>query len=353
VSTREPAPIPDRTDAAGDRYPQLLRTPQHRWWRPLLGLLIGAVAVTVAAVVVILVALAIEAVQGHAINPGDDATLTPDSPLGLLANNLVLATLIPAALLAVWAAHRARVGWLASVVGRLRWSVLWRFFLLAMVIVVVFFAASFAVPPAGFGDIDPPPASTLVGLLVVILLTTPLQSAAEEVGFRGYLSQAVASWFARPITGTLVAGAVSATLFALAHGGQEPALFTDRFAFGAVASWLVWRTGGLEASIALHAANNLVSLGYTASTGSVQEALENATLGWPYALLDMAMMLVFAAAVARVADRWGLVVRRPWRASLRGGAAPATLAGPDGFGYPGSRSSLPPPAGSEPPWGMG
>lgn len=353
MSSVDPAPIPDRTDVAGDRYPQLLRTPQQRWWRPLVGLALGAVAVIVAAVVVILVALAIENIRGNTANPRDDATLTPDRPLGLLANNLVLATLIPGAMLAVWAAHRARVGWLASVVGRLRWSVLGRLFLLALAVVVVFFAASFAIPPAGFGDIDPPPTTTLVGLLVVILLTTPLQSAAEEVGFRGYLSQAVASWFARPVTGSLVAGAVSATLFALAHGGQEPALFTDRFAFGAVASWVVWRTGGLEASIALHAANNLVSLGYTASTGSVQEALENSTLGWPYALLDIAMMLVFAAAVARLADRWGLVVRRPWRAALPGGAAPAPLAGPDGFGYPGSRSSLPPPAGSEPPWGMG
>ena len=132
--------------------------------------------------------------------------------------------MIPAAMLAVWAAHRAPVGWLASVVGRVRWSVLGRFFLLAVVVVVVFFAATFAIPPAGFGDIDPPPAGTLVGLLVVILLTTPLQSAAEEVGFRGYLSQAVASWFARPLAGTLVAGGVSATLFALAHGGQDPAL---------------------------------------------------------------------------------------------------------------------------------
>jgi membrane protease YdiL (CAAX protease family) len=328
VSSREPAPIPDRTEVAGDRYPQLLRTPQHRWWRPLLGLLIGAVAVVVAAVVVILVALAIEAIRGNTADPRDDATLTPDSPLGLLANNLVLATLIPAAMLAVWAAHRAPVGWLASVVGRLRWSVLGRFFLLALAVVVAFFAATFAIPPVGFGDVDAPPAGTLVGLLVVILLTTPLQSAAEEVGFRGYLSQAVASWFARPITGTLVAGAVSATLFALAHTGQEPALFTDRFAFGAIASWLVWRTGGLEASIALHAANNLVSLGYTASTGSVQEALENPTASWPYALLDIAMMMVFAAAVARFTDRWRLVVRRPWSASLPGGAAPAPFGRP-------------------------
>jgi membrane protease YdiL (CAAX protease family) len=337
----------------GDRYPQLLRTPQHRWWRPLVGLLLGAVTVVAAAVVVILLVLAIEAVRGHSASLRDDSSLTADSPLGLLANNLVIVTLIPASMLSVRAVHRTRIGGLASVVGRLRWPVLGGFFLVACVVVVVFFAASFAIPPAGLGQVDAPPVATLVGLLAVILLTTPLQSAAEEVGFRGYLSQAVGSWFARPLPGTLVAGALSATLFALAHGGQEPALFADRFAFGVVASWLVWRTGGLEASISLHAANNLISLGYTASTGSVQEALDTSTLGWPAALLDITMMLVFAGVVARLADRWGLAVRRARPASLPRGSPPAPLSGPDGFGYPGSRSSLPPPAGSEPPWGMG
>jgi membrane protease YdiL (CAAX protease family) len=347
ATTESPAPV------EGDRYPQLLRTPRHRWWRPLLGLLLGVVAGIVAAIAVVLLALAVQAVRGHGVNPRDDSTLSADSPLGLLANNLVIASLIPAAMFAVWAAHRTRVGGLASVVGRLRWSLLGRFFALACVLVSVFFAASFALPPAGLGDVHAPPIATLVGLLGVVLVSTPLQSAAEEVGFRGYLSQAVASWFARPALGTWVAGAVSATLFALAHGGQEPALFADRFAFGALASWLAWRTGGLEASIALHAANNMVSLGYTASTGSVQEALNTSTLGWPAALLDIAMMLVFAGVVARLTDRWGLVVRRPWPASLPGGHEGAPLSGRDGFGYPGSRSSIPPPAGSEPPWGMG
>jgi membrane protease YdiL (CAAX protease family) len=324
-----------------DRYPQLLRTPRHRWWRPVLGLLLGAVTVILLAVLVILGALAVEALRGNAVSPDDDS-LSPDGPLGLLANNLVIAMLIPAAMLAVWAVHRTDVGWLASVTKRLRWSVLGRFFVLACVVVLVFFLASFALPPIGFGDVHAPKATTLVGLLVVILLTTPVQSAAEEVGFRGYLSQAVASWFARPLIGTFVAGAVSATLFALAHGGQEPALFTDRFAFGAIASWLVWRTGGLEASIALHAANNLVSLGYTASTGSLEEALESATLGWPSALLDIAMMVVFAAIVARLTDRWGLTVRRPAPLAVPSGSEQVPLSGPDGFGYPGSRSSTPP-----------
>jgi uncharacterized protein len=353
VSSTAPSSVTNYAAGQGDRYQQLLRTPRHRWWRPLLGLLLGVVAAVGAAVVVILVTLAIEVVRGHAANPRDDSSLDADSPLGLLANNLVIVTLIPASMLAVWAAHRAKVGWLASVVGRPRWSVLGRLFVLAFAVVVVFFAVSFAIPPVGFGDVDAPSITTLVGLLAVILLTTPLQSAAEEVGFRGYLSQALASWFARPLAGTLIAGAVSATLFALAHGGQEPALFSDRFAFGAVASWLAWRTGGLEASIALHTANNLVSLGYTASTGSVEEALESSTLGWPYALLDIAMMLVFAAAVARLADRWGLAVRRTWPASLPSGPQQAPLSGPDGFGYPDSRSSTPPSSGDEPPWGMG
>lgn len=331
---------------AGDRFPQLLRTPRHRAWRPVLGLLFAAVAVLLASVVVVLLATAADRLTGGSASPGD-ASLDADTPLGLLANNLVIATLIPACLLTVAVVHRARSGFLLSVIGRPRWRLLGRCFVVALPLVVVFFAAGFALPPAGLGDVSVPPAGRLAALLAVVLLTTPLQSAAEELGFRGYLTQAVASWFSRPVAGTLVAGAISATLFALAHGGQEPALFADRFGFGVVASWLVWRTGGLEASIALHAANNLVSLGYTAATGSIQESLETSTLDWPFAALDVTMMVVYAALVTRLTARWRVDVRRP------AAPPPAALSGPAPVGYPGSRSSTPPPAGDEPPWGMG
>lgn len=337
----------------GDRYAQLLRTPRWRWWRSLVGLLVAGMTVVLAAVVVILVALAAEGVTGGPGDPRDDASLDTDSPLGLLANNLVIGILIPACMLAVVLVHRERVGLLASVVGRLRWALLLRLLAVAFAVVVVFFAASFFIPPAGLGDVDVPRASTLTVLLLVILLTTPLQSAAEEVGFRGYLTQAVAAWFARPLAGALAAGAVSAMLFALAHGGQEPWLFADRFAFGVVASWLVWRTGGLEASIAMHGANNLVSLGYTAATGSIAESLETSSLDWPYAVLDGAMMVVFAAIVHRLASRWNLAVRRLPAPHIEGAGAADALSGPGQVGYPGSRSSTSPPAGHEPPWGMG
>ncbi|HEY4315531.1 MAG TPA: CPBP family intramembrane glutamic endopeptidase, partial [Actinomycetes bacterium] len=185
-----------------------------------------------------------------------------------------------------------------------------------------------------------PSAGTLVGLLAVILVTTPLQSAGEEVGFRGYLNQAVSSWFARPAVGIAAGGAVSAVCFALAHGLQDVPLFADRLSFGAVAAWLVWRTGGLEASVALHAANNLISLVLAAVTGALSDTLSASTLGWPFAVLDVAMMVAYAGAVHVFAGRWQLQTVR-------------VLSAPAAIGYPGARPSTPPPAGGVDPWGMG
>lgn len=319
------------------RYPQLLRTARWRWWRPVLGLVVAGLVVVVAATGVVLLALAVSALLGGPADLNDDSTLDADRPLGLAATNLVIATLVPAAVVAVWLAHRERPGLLGSVIGRLRLHVLRRLLVVAVLVVVPFFAASFLVPPVGLGEVDPPAAGTLLGLVAAVVLTTPLQAAAEEVGFRGYLTQAVASWWTRPVVGSVVAGAVSATLFALAHGTQSPALFADRFAFGVVASWLVWRTGGLEASIALHVANNVVGLLWTAATGSVEESLDTSTLSWQAAVLDLAMMATYARAVARLATRWGLADRRLDR--------PRSLSGPPDVGYPGSRSSIPPPVG--------
>ena len=185
-----------------------------------------------------------------------------------------------------------------------------------------------------------PSAGTLVGLLAVILVTTPLQAAGEEVGFRGYLNQAVSSWFARPAVGIAAGGAVSAVCFALAHGLQDVPLFADRLSFGAVAAWLVWRTGGLEASIALHAANNLISLTVAAVTGALSDTLTASTLGWQFALLDVAMMVAYAGIVHVLAGRWQLRTVR-------------VLSAPAAIGYPGARPSTPPPAGGVDPWGMG
>ena len=340
---------PARPDAPGRvRYPQLLRTEPNRWWRAAVGLLLAGTTLVTGAVAVILAVVVAGVLTGAEGDAAAEDSLSPDTPLGLLANNLVIAMLIPAAVLAVVVVHRAPAGTLASVLGRPRWALLGRCFVLAVVVVGVFFAAGFLLPAVATDDAGGSSSvstATLVGLLAVIALTTPLQAAAEEVGFRGYLSQAVATWFSRPRTGTAVAAGVSAVLFALAHGVQDAPLFADRLAFGVVASWLVWRTGGLEAAVALHVANNLVSLGFTALTGSLEDALTASSLPWEYALLDVTMMVAFAAVVHRAARRWHVVARRDPPA--------AALSGPGDVGYRGPASSAPPPAGSEHPWGMG
>lgn len=333
----EPA---DTADSAGDTYPRLLRTPRWRWWRPLLGLLALGFGVVFGGVVITLLAVIVVTATGASGDSVTQDALDPDTVLGLLANNLILATIIPAAALAVLVVHQERPGWLASVTGRVRWGLLARLAPLALVVVLVFSGFGLLVPGAAGTDGSTPTTATLVGLLAVILLTTPLQAAAEEVGFRGYITQAVSSWFARPVVGILVGGAVSAVCFALAHGVQDPWLFADRLCFGFVASWLAWRTGGLEASVALHTANNLVSLVVSASTGTLSDSLTASSLDWRLAALDVLMMVVFAVLVDRLVRRRPVATRR-------------VLSATGAVGYPLQRPPTPPPAGRENPWGMG
>jgi uncharacterized protein len=322
-----------------DTYPRLLRTPRWRWWRPLLGLLLAAGSLVVGAVVVLLVALLATGGLGATDQDAQDA-LDPDTVVGLLANNLIIAVIIPSVALAVLVAHRERVGWLASVAARVRWGLLGRLLPLALLVVLVFFGAGLLLPSSADTTTTSPPAATLTGLLAVILLTTPLQAAAEEVGFRGYLTQAVSSFFARPAVGIVVGAAVSSVCFAFAHGLQDPWLYADRLSFGVVACWLAWRTGGLEASVALHVANNVVSLCVTAATGSLSDSLTATTLEWQFAVLDVAMMVTFAVLVDRLVRRWRPATRR-------------VLSVSDAVGYPEQRPLTPPPAGRENPWGMG
>jgi hypothetical protein len=310
-----------------------------------LGIALAGFTVASGAVAVILAASLLAALTGAVEDPFADEGLSPDTPIGLLANNLVIATMVPAAGLAVLVVHRERPGWLASVTGRLRLALTSRLLGVAFVVVLVFFGASFLLSSSAATEADPPDLATFLALLAVILLTTPLQAAAEEVGFRGYLSQAVASWFSRPAAGTVVAAVVSAVLFALAHGTQDTWLFGDRLAFGLVASWLVWRTGGLEAAIALHLANNVVSLVYTAAIGSLEASLTASTLEWQFAVLDIVMMLTYAAVVDRLVRRWQVQLSRP--------PAAGVLSRPPAVGYPFPRPSTPPPAGNDEPWGMG
>ncbi|WP_372510438.1 CPBP family glutamic-type intramembrane protease [Actinomadura madurae] len=75
----------------------------------------------------------------------------------------------------------------------------------------------------------------------------------------------------------------------------------DIFAFGAIAAWLVVRTGGLEAGIALHVFNNLMAFLFPAAVGELD--IEQGSVPWQVVVADIVPMVLFAAAVVWLARR--------------------------------------------------
>ena len=192
---------------------------------------------------------------------------------GMLAAHLGLAAMIPVAMLFVRFLHHRSPVWLTSVQPGMRW----RFLILAVIAAIVLENAVMWLFGGGASfHYDPQPGWQ--GWLVLIVLVTPLQAAGEEYLFRGYLTQVLGS----AIRNRWVSVVVSALIFAVAHGtGQDLSLFVNRFAFGLVMGVVVIVTGGLEASIAAHAVNNVFSFGYAAlSTGGVASAMGLTTVSW-------------------------------------------------------------------------
>ena len=311
-------------------YHAMLRTWTYAWWKPVVGMVVAGVAfVLVTAIVFVLIAgiLAIFQSGAYLENLEESVDFSDVGPEALLGLNLALGSMILVTWAIIRVLHGMRPRWLSSVVPRMRW----RFFGACLGLAVVALAAQILVAallPDG-GDADFAGrlndfTTTTALLALVVLLTTPLQAAGEEYLFRGYLLQAVGS-----LSGNRwVAIVVTAVLFALAHGGQNFPLFFDRLAFGLIAAWLVIRTGGLEAGIALHVLNNLLAFGLALSFGDVTETLNISEASWWNIALTVTQSAVYAGLVLLVAHRMGLQTHtRP--PSQRSDVAPSGTVGGD------------------------
>ena len=143
--------------------------------------------------------------------------------------------------------------------------------------------------------------------LALILITSPLQAAAEEFFFRGYLQQAIGSLAGRAWVGV----ACSSLVFAIFHGDQNVALFAHRLGFGLIAGTLVWATGGLEAAIAVHVANNVFAFGYALFTGGVATLKATSAISWEAACSDLASFAVFGALAWWIGRRMHVAILTP------------------------------------------
>ena len=271
-------------------YPQLLRGPTRAWWRPLLTLLLFALFFGLLSILPVVVALAYGAVSsrrdlGVTLEQLTDASAV-SQPAAYLYLNLALIVLIPAAMLSTWAVHRIRPRFLSSVAGGLRWRWLLRCLLTLAPVWAIYLVISTVVEPPQSAR----PEHWLV-LLVMGLLLTPWQAAAEEYAFRGWLTQNVGAYFAHPLVAVVMPAIIAAAAFAAAHGSSDPWVLADLAAFSLTASFLTWRTGGLEAAIVLHTVNN-VGIGIIANlVGGFEESFVGGeTRGAPLTLAISLLM---------------------------------------------------------------
>jgi uncharacterized protein len=315
-AVRRKPPLPPFPHPEPREYHQMLRTWNYAWWKPVLGavlVLLGMAVVAPLLFMPILVFGAMSEPGSFVDNFEKAATLEDVGPTELLYLNLTLGSSILVCWLVMRVLHRMRPRWLTSVVPKMRWKLFFVFLGISVVSLVAQFLVGMLVSepgtPGASGEINEFTATTVV-LASIVLLTTPLQAAGEEYVFRGYLMQAMGSFWSFPRVPLWVTRWVAvlgtATLFAMAHGVQNFPLFFDRFAFGVITGWLVVRTGGLEAGIAMHILNNFLAFGYALTFSDLSSTLTVSEVGWENIPVTLTQAGTYALLVILVARRLDL-----------------------------------------------
>ncbi|MFC9844004.1 CPBP family intramembrane glutamic endopeptidase [Streptomyces sp. NPDC060223] len=277
---------------------------RHRWWRPVLGTGFVAVACMLVGGLLYGIGSALGAAWGYPEAP--DGTVEFGPVTGTALDLLTIASALPVVLLAVRWIGRRPAGTVSSVTGRLRWRWLGLCVLATLPVLSVTTGVLLLLPTD-----DAPPAhwagwEVFGPALAMLIVLVPLQSAAEEYVFRGWLTQAVGGFLRSPWWALVP----QALLFAAAHGWGTPWGFADLAVFALVAGWLTVRTGGLEAAIGLHAVNNLLAFGVSAALVDGLKTDDTAAdAPWQLVAVDLAGIALYAAAVLWLARR-----RTPTRA---------------------------------------
>lgn len=297
----------DPVAPVGLRYHLIQLSGRHGWWRQVLGALLMIAWLGAFAAVFVSIPFAIWYAL-HGDDVADSITALADSadptPTSLAYIDLVLASLIPAAILLSWVLHRVKPKWLLSVTGRIRW----RWMLACVGAAVVALIATVIVGAAMPQQCDDTTGQahlthTAVAYLLVILVLTPFQATGEEFMFRGYLTQCVGALNRQAWVPVLLTG----LLFGAFHGlGQPLPVFLSRFAFGLVAGYLVIRTGGLEAGIAMHTLNNWLSLSLAAIFDQMGASLNPTCNSWWSLPVTLTQSLVYLVLVIVICRRMGV-----------------------------------------------
>ncbi len=321
-----PAPAPAQAEPL--EYHRLARTyGAYRWWKPLmvgliaLGLYVGIMLL--AAIVFVFVALgnpeleaAVDAVAM------DTSNIDMSDPAVFIFSMATLIVMLPVILLATRMMNVQKVGSLTSVTGRMRWGWLGLCMAVAAAVLALSFALSFTVDAvAGHGIAPDFSAPDMWLMLILTVLLVPFQATAEEYVFRGYLMQLIGGWLRHPAFAILL----PIPLFMAGHMYDIYGQLDVGF-FALAAGWLAWRTGGLEAAIALHVVNNSVIFALGA-IGLVDVSATESDL--PSLIASVITTSVFVLVIVKLANK-----RNIQRRSVPPAPAPA-LSAPGPWVQPG------------------
>lgn len=292
------------------RYHEALSEPRRPWWVAALALATFAASVVVLSVLLSFSAVELDLVLGLTSEAELASGAFPITPTVFLANNLLLAAMIPLSMLIQWTFFGVRPRWMHSVTGAWRWHLVRRSALFIVPIFLLYTGGALVLAAASL--IEQPPSGTTLALLVIIVLTTPFQAAGEEYGFRGFIARTVGSWSSRSGVSFALGTVASSIVFALVHFAADPWLIAYYLLFAVAMSLIVRATGGLEIAVLIHVLNNVLLLIPAVVLSTLEESL-NRDVGaaGAFALVPMAVITIITLIVLRWAPRQLVVASAP------------------------------------------
>lgn len=298
--------LPNTLPSEPAEYHKLGAGTDRRWWRVLLGFLLLVALGFVLTLIVQLIPVLFYNPTTYLseVSKLQNGSVDLNHPGMFVVTMVSLIVLIPAAVLATVVGLRIRPGYLFSVAGKIRWSWLARCVLLAsLVFVPLMLVSTFVLESTTLA-----PVHNLGWALILVMALVPLQSAAEEIVFRGYLAQTVGALVKPRFLSLALATILSFALFAAAHGSFHPSTFAGLGMMALFAMLLTWYTGGLEGAIAIHAVNNVTIFILAALTGPMDSLVNSSTdIGWAGLAIMFAMDGTASALIAWSAKRRGIV----------------------------------------------
>ena len=314
----QPQPVLVQTPTEPLAYHRLYRgVTTYKWWKPLLVLILSAsifFALNIAFTVLIAPLLFIfdPDYVDDALITGVAPILDTQHPLSLVMSLGVIILMIPSVLIAMLALGIRPTGRVWSVAGRIRWGLLGRTTGAAVVGVLVMNAVAIAFDMVVTGLTGAEPEEVFLDAgsdfnvtaaiisMVIVLLMVPFQATAEEVVFRGLFLQVLGSWMKSP----WLAIGLSSLAFAVMHIYDIWGLLAVGL-MGLVAAWLTWKTGGLEAAIAIHIMNNLIAFAFMASGVTGETGQVESGGGLPSIVGEVAGLAIFSWLVLRIFAKHG------------------------------------------------